>query len=361
MSRDDMYREHVFLAPHTTVGLGGRARYFSTCTSVQEIQQSLIWAEERDMPVQVLGGGSNIVFADAGFDGLVVKVDLRGVYFDEQGEWCVVRTQAGEDWDRLVQLCIDRGLGGIECLSGIPGLAGATPMQNVGAYGQEVGEVITSVKALDRTTGEVVEFAREACDFAYRQSRFKRQDRDRFILVEVSYRLQRNGRPHLRYAELKRHVEETVDLDGLESGRAALQAVRRAVLDLRRRKSMVVDVADPNSRSVGSFFLNPVVSQGQFVEIEKRWAAMGGEGEVPSFVSDEGIKVPAAWLVERAGFARGLRRGGVGVSENHALALVNWDGTARELLALAEEIRGGVADKFGVQLEREPVVVGATD
>jgi UDP-N-acetylmuramate dehydrogenase len=308
------------------------------------------------MPVQVMGGGSNLIFSDEGFSGLVMKIGLQGVRFEDRGEECVVGVQAGQDWDRLVQASVERGLGGIECLSGIPGLVGATPMQNVGAYGQEVEDVITVVRALERETLQMVEFERQACGFAYRQSRFKNEDLGRYIIVEVEYCLKKEARPQLHYAELQRYVEEKVDIEGLESG-AALQAVRQAVLELRRGKSMVVDAADPNARSAGSFFLNPVVSKQQFGAIEERWAAMGGEGAVPSFDAAEGVKVPAAWLVERAGFAKGYRRGGIGVSEKHALALVNWGGTTRELLQLAEQICRGVEEKFGVRLEREPVVV----
>ena len=311
------------------------------------------------MPVQVMGGGSNLIFADEGFAGLVMRIGLQGVDFEDGGRACVVRAQGGEDWDGLVRDCVERGLGGIECLAGIPGWVGATPMQNVGAYGQEVKEVITAVKALERETLEVVEFGPGECGFGYRQSRFKNEDAGRYIIVEVDYSLKKEGTPQLRYEELRRYVAEKGDGGGLGSGRGALQAVRQAVLALRRGKSMVVDAEDPNARSAGSFFLNPVVSQEQFGAIEERWAAMGGEGGVPAFDDGEGVKVSAAWLVERAGFAKGYRLGGVGVSEKHALALVNRGGTTRELLQLAERIRGGVEEVFGVQLEREPVAVGA--
>ena len=360
VSPPDLIREGVLLAPHTTLGVGGRARYFAECRSTAEIRECLVWARERDLQVQVLGGGSNILFADEGFGGLVLKVALEGIDFAEQGEWVVVRSAAGEDWDGLVRACIRRGLGGIECLSGIPGLVGGTPVQNVGAYGQEVKDTIVRVEAIDRETLEAVAFTNADCRFRYRQSRFKSQERDRHLITRVSYRLRPRARAQLRYPELQRHVEESVDLEQLKSGAPVLGAVRRAVLDLRRRKSMVLDCADPNARSAGSFFLNPVLSPEEFRQFEKRCTAAGRGGKIPLFETPDGLKVAAAWLVERAGFHKDYRRGGVGISSNHALALINrGGGSTRELVELAADIQRKVYEKFAVRLEREPVVVEA--
>ena len=357
----DIIREGVHLAPHTTLGVGGRARYFAECRSTAEIRNCLIWARERNLQVQVMGGGSNILFADEGFGGLVLKVGVGGVDFAPQGGRVVVNAGAGEDWDGLVQTCVRRGLGGIECLSGIPGLVGGTPVQNVGAYGQEVKDTVIRVEALERETLEPVAFTNAECRFRYRRSRFKSEERDRHIITRVSFRLHPRARARLRYPELQRHVEESVDLERLESGAPVLGAVRRAVLDLRRSKSMVLDPADPNARSAGSFFLNPVLDREEFGEFEKRCIAAGIGGEIPLFETSEGLKVAAAWLVERAGFHKGYRRGGVGISSNHALALINrGGGSSRELVELAADIRRRVYERFAVRLEREPVVVEAS-
>lgn len=331
-------RENTPLAPLTTMGLGGPARYLAECTSLAELRACLTWAAAEGLPVQVLGRGSNVLFADAGYSGVVLKVGLAGVVFS--GE--TVEVAAGEDWDSFVRHCVERGLAGVECLSGIPGSVGATPIQNVGAYGQEVKDTIAEVRALDRQTLAEIAFAPAECGFAYRQSRFKGADRDRFIVTSVTYRLDASGQPQIRYPELRRHVNDA---------QPTLAAVRDAVLALRRGKSMVIDPQDPNARSVGSFFLNPVITAAAFAALQDRYP------KVPHFPDAAGVKVPAAWLVEQAGFHKGLQRGEVGISERHALALVNRRGTTRQVLALAGEIRDAVEQTFGIRLEREPVLV----
>jgi UDP-N-acetylmuramate dehydrogenase len=239
---------------------------------------------------------------------------------------------------------VARNLTGIECLSGIPGTTGAAPMQNIGAYGQEIAETLVAVDCFDRVHGDRVTFERDACAFGYRTSRFKTTDRDRYVVLAVRLQLRPDTPPAPRYAELVARVGP---------GPADLPRVREAVLALRRGKSMVLDAADPNGRSAGSFFMNPVLSGEAFAALRARW-----EGDIPTYPAPGGVKVPAAWLVERAGFAKGYRKGGVGVSTRHALALVNLGGTTAELLALAEEIADGVWRRFGVRLEREPVVIG---
>ena len=352
-------REHVPLAPLTTLGVGGTARFLATCRTSHQIRACLSWARIRGLRIQILGGGSNTVFADAGYDGVVVRIEVAGVHLEAAGDSVVIRAGAGEDWDGLVERACGLGLAGIECLSGIPGLVGATPIQNVGAYGQEVETTVVAVRGLDRATLDPVEFTNPECRFAYRESRFKGEDRDRYVIEEVSFRLRRNGKPQVSYAELARHLEQRPDMDELGVGPPALAAVRAAVLELRRRKSMVVDPDDPDTRSAGSFFLNPVLTRGAFEALQGRWRAVGGSGAIPVFDAPGGVKVAAAWLVEQAGFARGYGRGGVGTSSHHALALVNRGGTAGELLALAGEIERRVEEVFGVRLEREPVVVEA--
>ncbi len=351
-------KQDVPLAPLTTIGLGGAARFFLRAETVDQLRDTLRLADREKLPLHILGGGSNTLFADEGFPGLVVQVGLGGIDFQEKDGYTYVTVGSGENWDALVRRCVEEGLAGLECLSGIPGSVGATPVQNVGAYGQEVAETVTRVIALERDSLELVEIPGAECNFGYRRSRFKGQDRGRYVLTAVTYRLQRGGKPCTGYAELCRHVEQNFDLAALPSGRPALEAVRQSVLALRRRKSMVVDPADPNSRSVGSFFLNPILSTVDRQQLQERWEELGGTDPIPLFDTSEGTKVSAAWLIEHAGFHRGYRRGGAAVSANHTLALVNLGTTTREILELAAEIQAGVEDRFGLRLEMEPEVVG---
>ncbi|HLB35869.1 MAG TPA: UDP-N-acetylmuramate dehydrogenase [Gemmatimonadales bacterium] len=351
-------REQVALAQYTTIRLGGSARYFADCGSEEEVRESLRFARGRGIPVQIIGGGSNVVFPDAGFPGLVLRVVLGGVTIREDRNAADVAAGAGVVWDELVEETVRRGLSGIECLSGIPGFVGGTPIQNVGAYGQEVAETITGVTCLSRDSLERVTLDAASCGFGYRTSRFKRADRDRYVVLGVTFRLRRNAVPTLRYPELANAVAEQGDLARLTPAEA-VRLVRETVLALRRRKSMVLDADDPNTKSVGSFFLNPVLSPEAFAELERRWKTGGGSVPIPTFPTPNGVKVPAAWLVEQAGFQKGHRKDGAGISSRHALALVNLGGTTAQLLALAEEIERAVQQKFGVRLEREPVVVSA--
>ena len=344
-------REHVPLAPYTTLGLGGKARYFIECATDEQVGAALSDAAERRLPVYVLGGGSNIVFLDSGFPGIVLRITIGGMELRD-GPGPEVRAGAGVDWDKLVQSVVERGWTGVECLSGIPGTVGGTPIQNVGAYGQEIAETLVSVDCLDRTTLERRTFTARDCAFGYRDSRFKRADRGRFVVLGVTLRLARDQKPRIRYPELERAVAGLGGCDTVPPGEA-VALVRQAVLSLRRSKSMVLDPADPNTRSAGSFFTNPVVSAAAFADLAKRWK------DIPSFPADSGVKVPAAWLVEHAGFPKGYRGsgGGAGISTRHALALVNLGGTSAELLTLAEEVRAGVEKQFGIRLAYEPEVV----
>jgi UDP-N-acetylmuramate dehydrogenase len=347
-------QENVPLSGYSTIGLGGMARYFAFCRSQNDLLRALEFAENRSLNVQILGGGSNTLFADAGFNGVVVKVALLDISYREDGEWCLVTAAAGEDWGPFVQGCLQRGLAGLECLSGIPGAVGATPIQNVGAYGQEVADTIVTVYALDRETRAPISFTEKECEFGYRQSRFKGKDKDRYIVTAVTFRLRRNGLPSIRYPELRKYIESSIDLHALGAGRAALEAVAEAVVALRKKKSMVIDPSDPQSKSLGSFFMNPVLSEAAFARLRQQC------GDVPSFPAEGGVKVPAAWLVEHAGFRRGYSVGGAAISANHALALVNLGTTTSELLSLARRIQEGVRKQFDVTLEMEPVVVQPT-
>jgi len=352
------FRENVSLAKYTTLGLGGSARYFVECATEGETRATLAFAAERHLPVYILGGGSNVVFHDAGFQGLVARITLGGIDYRD-GRAPEVTAGAGVDWDAVVQGTVERGWTGVECLSGIPGTVGGTPIQNVGAYGQEIAETLVSVSCLDRATLERRTFTRAECGFGYRDSRFKRGDRDRYVVLGVTLRLARDERPRIRYPELERAVAALAGFERASPGQA-VPLVRQAVLALRRAKSMVLDPADPNTCSAGSFFTNPVLSAPAYAALEARWRALeGGHGSpIPSFPASGGVKVPAAWLVERAGFPKGYRLGGAGISSRHALALVNLGGTSAELLALAEAVRAGVEARFGVRLEYEPEVVG---
>lgn len=346
--------EQVNLAGYTTLRLGGPARRFVEATTGDELIDAVRKADDAGEDVLVLGGGSNLVVADAGFPGTVVHVATRGVAVTpgEPGR-VLVRAQAGEEWEPFVARCVGEGLAGIECLSGIPGRLGATPIQNVGAYGQDVGETIASVRAYDRERGEIVTLDRDACRFGYRGSAFKGSSRH--IVLEVTFALELAdlSRP-VRYAELARTL-------GVETGeRVPLKDAREAVLTLRARKGMVLDPADPDSVSAGSFFRNPLLTPTAFARLERRLGHRGhGTGPPRLPLPDGRVKTSAAWLVERAGFGRGYGSGRVGISSKHALALVNRGGaSSRELLALARAIAAGVQTEFSVELVPEPVLVG---
>ena len=349
-------RERVPLAPLTTLGLGGPARWFLDAPNETAIRSGLAWARDAGVRVVVLGGGSNVVVPDSGIDGLVLRVSVPGLTFSASDGTVAVDAGAGVAWDDLVAEAVRRGAAGAECLSGIPGTVGGTPIQNVGAYGQEVAETIVAVRALDRASLEPRTFRGADCGFAYRWSRFKGDDRERWIITGVRYELRHSGAPTVRYPEVANAIDAAGGLAGLPPD-AALGRVRDTVLALRRSKGMVLDPSDPDTRSVGSFFMNPVLDPEGFAALERRWAAGGGIGEIPTFPASGGVKVPAAWLIERAGFAKGHGGDGARISRRHTLALVNAGGTAAGLLALADRIQSGVHARFGVKLEREPVVL----
>lgn len=339
------------LADHTTIGLGGPAKSFVRAGTETGVVAAVRAADARGEPVLILGGGSNLVVADEGFPGTVVQVATRG-FGVEAG---MVTVAAGEDWDAVVARTVARGLAGLECLSGIPGLAGATPIQNVGAYGQEVAQTITQVRAYDRDTQKIFNMPNEQCDFGYRTSRFR--GAGAFVVLSVTFSLavQALSVP-LRYAELAAVLGVGVG-DQVPAERA-----RAAVIELRRRKGMVIDPADPDTRSVGSFFVNPVLDVGTLAAVEAAARARcGPQVQVPWFDAGDGlVKVPAAWLIERAGFGKGYHGGdGARISAKHTLALVNSGSASTDgLMALAREIRDGVRDAFGVSLAPEPVLVG---
>jgi UDP-N-acetylmuramate dehydrogenase len=406
-------REPVRLSRFTTLGLGGPARRLVVAGTDEEIIAAVRTADQRGEPLLVLGGGSNLVISDDGFPGTVIQVATKGIHRTtdpgagpdaagprpaETGTPVTLTVAAGEDWDTVVASCVAADLAGLECLSGIPGLAGATPIQNVGAYGQEVADTITRVRAYDRATAEVVDLTAADCGFGYRTSAFKRSITapavtGRFVVLEVTFQLtsDRLSRP-LRYAELAgalgldparpdparpdpaRPDQARPDDRGYDEGaRAPLGDVRSAVLRLRRGKGMVLDPADPDSRSAGSFFTNPVLNTAQFAALRRVVDERCGPGvPVPQFPAGPGqVKVPAAWLIGQAGFSKGYQgaRGAGGgrpgpaahISTKHTLALVNpGDARTADVVGLAREIRDRVRDIFGVELASEPVLVGVS-
>ena len=377
-------RRDVSLSDYTSIELGGPARYFYTCEDPAELPLLLAWARGNALPVAWLGGGSNLLVPDEGYPGLVIKIGWTGIRFqeetletsapDEVGPSVFVSAMAGENWDDFVLSCVARGLTGVECLSGIPGLVGATPIQNVGAYGQEVAETIVGLRALEPASGDILEFAPEDCGFGYRRSRFKYEDRSRYVILEVDFRLQKNAPPAIRYGELARRLARDEVLEKNQPGPRQLMAVRQAVLELRAGKSMVLAKDDFNTRSCGSYFTNPVVSADDFASLLAKCLARG-LAEPPHYEDPQGIKLPAAWLVEQAGFPKGYRppvskdenengrEADAGISTNHSLAIINLAaargeaGSTAAVRELEDNIRARVLEVFGVELEREPVVL----
>jgi UDP-N-acetylmuramate dehydrogenase len=347
-------RHRVALACLTTLHLGGSARRLMEVFSADEAVAAVAGADAAGEPLLVLGGGSNLVVADAGFDGTVVKVATRGVSFKRIGDRVRLVASAGESWDDLVARCVADGLAGIECLSGIPGLAGAAPIQNVGAYGQELAETVPAVSAYDREAHAVVELGPADCRFAYRSSVFKRSAR--YVVLTVTLQLRRSaaGGP-VRYAELAGKLDVRPD------EQPSLSELGEAVLALRRGKGMVVDPGDPDSVSAGSFFVNPILLPEQVAALRRRvHERLGDHISPPAWPETDGsVKTSAAWLIEQAGFRRGYSQGRVGISSKHTLALVNRGGaTTAELLSLARELRDGVQTAFGITLQPEPTLVG---
>lgn len=341
----------MHLAPFTTLKIGGKARFFVSATTEDDVIGAFDLAKRNDLDLFVLGGGSNVLIADEGFDGLVLQVGLKGISSAQEKDRTVyVTAQAGEDWDRFVAFCVGRDLQGLECLSGIPGFIGGTPVQNVGAYGQEVSETIVSVNVFDRKDGEVRMLTNADCKFEYRTSIFNTTEKERFIVLSVTYALNLGGRPKIVYKDLIEHFGDR---------RPSLPGTRDAVLNIRRAKSMVIDVGDPNSRSAGSFFKNPVVKAEEFARVEAV-AERSGLGKVPSFPAGDGlIKIPAAWLIEKCGYSKGFEYGPAGLSTKHTLALINRGGArATDIIALKDLIQAKVNNEFSIDLQTEPIFVG---
>ncbi len=330
-----VFSERIPLAPQTTLGIGGPARFFCAPTTVSEVQGALLQARSQHLPVFILGGGSNLVIADSGWPGLVLHPRLT----TQSG----LTAGAGIDWNTFVDRCVAQNLAGIECLAGIPGTIGATPIQNVGAYGQEVSETIVSVLALNRQSLEVRTFSRDECRFGYRQSRFNTDELGCWLILEVTFSLKENAPPLLTYRDLTQHF----GVQGRTS--PSLTEVAAGVRQIRAKKGMVVDAADPDSRSAGSFFKNPILD------------ATKAPADAPCFPQPDGsVKVPAAWLIEHSGLSRGQTlAGGVGLSSKHILALVNQGtGTATDVVEAAKRVQEHVHQHWDITLHPEPIFVG---
>lgn len=338
------------LAPRTTLGVGGSAAYYLETDREDEVVEILSRAREHKLPILVLGGGSNLVVADSGWHGLVLRYTNSQLVIRNDND-ATVEAAAGLNWDDFVATMIDKGLGGVECLSGVPGLVGAAPVQNIGCYGQETAETIETVEAIDVRDGKIHKFSKPECGFGYRQSRFKAGG---YLITKVIFNLRHTTNGTVCYDEIARALNER------NINKPTLGDARRTVLNIRRRKSMVIDPADPNSRSVGSFFINPIVTSNIADEVGRAASRLSLLRAVPRWPTNDGlIKLSAAWLIESSGFQRGYVLGRTGISANHILAIVNRGGaTAAEVLALAGQIRRRVRDTFGIALEPEPGFVG---
>lgn len=348
-------QENVPLAPLTTLKVGGAARFFVEAKTEKEIIEAVSWADSRGLPLQILGGGSNLLISDTGFKGLVLKTSTKGIEEYSERGYVDLTVQAGENWDEFVAYCVKENHHGFECLSGIPGTVGASPVQNIGAYGQEVSQTISEIKCYDRKEKKIAflrngKGGKNECGFAYRQSIFNTTEKNRYVILAVSFYFFHQGTPHIAYRDLQNYFGDRTP---------TLQETRDAVLQIRRAKSMVIDENDPNSRSAGSFFKNPVVSNEKFLELVQKAKTEGIE-TVPSFAFDENsVKVPAAWLIEKSGFFKGYKLGNAGISSNHALALINLGGAkAQDIIRLKEEIEAKVKNAFGIEIRPEPEFVG---
>lgn len=339
-----LLQEQVSLGPLTTFGIGGPARWLADADSEDALIEAVTFARERGLPLFVLGGGSNVLASDEGFPGLVLRIALRGIQQDANR----FRVAAGEEWDGFVSHAVALGFGGVECLAGIPGTVGGTPVQNVGAYGQEVSDTIVAVRVLDLKSLAFSELPASACGFSYRRSIFNSSQQQRFIVTQVEYRLRTGAFPVISYPDLRKRFEGRPQPPSLEEAAAAVREIRHG-------KGMLIVPGEADCRSAGSFFKNPVVAESRYEEV----SAVAGY-PAPHFAAARGfVKIPAAWLLEESGFHKGFAMGNAGISSRHTLALINRGGaTAKDILALRDRIVAGVEAKFGIRLEPEPVWLG---
>ncbi|WP_317891018.1 UDP-N-acetylmuramate dehydrogenase [Edaphobacter bradus] len=343
-------QQSIPLAPYTTFRIGGPARYFAEITSEPALLEAIAFAREHNLPIFVLGGGSNLLVSDSGFDGLVLHVALQSpIAPSRSGSHINCTVAAGVEWNAFVLAICEQGISGIECLAGIPGSVGGTPVQNVGAYGQEVAETILSVRALDLTTNTFVDLPNAQCGFAYRLSIFNSSHRNRYIVTAVTFRFDAAAKPRLTYADLTRHFG---------NAQPTPIEVYHAVREIRHRKGMLLVEGESDCRGAGSFFKNPVVPQSTLTCIATTLNI--APEKIPHWPTSDGhIKLPAAWLLEHAGFPKGFTLGNAGISSRHTLALINrGNATAADIATLRDTIRTQVSQRFGITLEQEPVQVG---
>lgn len=338
----------------TTFQVGGPARYFIDAGTEADVREAVHLAAERRWPLFVLGGGSNLVVADKGWPGLVLKISCRGVKQEPASQSTLFHVGAGESWDDVVATTVKENCAGVECLSGIPGTVGGTPVQNVGAYGQEVAQTITGVRVLEIATGKARDLSNAECGFTYRTSVFNTSQRGKYIVLDVTYQLARNGHPYVKYADLRNFFAKS------QTGAPTLQQVRDAVRSIRHSKAMLIVPGDADCRSAGSFFKNPLVSTGEAARVEALTQQRVPDKKFPIYPGEGGqVKLSAAWLVEQSGFHKGYARGPAGISSKHTLAIVNRGGArAQDIIALKDEIQQKVFDVWGVRLHPEPVFVG---
>ena len=344
-------RENYPLSGLTTFGVGGPARYFALAESEDDIVQSLEFAKERGIPFLALGGGSNVLISDKGFPGIVILNRIKGFSSSVEDGSVIVRSGAGEDWQDFADRCVGSGWQGVECLAGIPGTVGASPVQNIGAYGQDISQVVSGVRAVDAATGKAVLFSNEECGFGYRRSIFNSDSAGRYIITSVTFKLNQGGMAPVHYSELEKYL----------SGATAVTPaqVRDAVIAIRDSKGLLVREGHESLKSGGSFFKNPVVSPDKFKEVEERIEKAGGCVNWAWPVDSGDMKLSAACLIQCAGFVRGYRKGNAGISPKHCLIVVNYGcATAGEILDFACEVRLKVREDFGIILRPEIRLIG---
>ncbi|MCW7505804.1 UDP-N-acetylmuramate dehydrogenase [Leptospira paudalimensis] len=357
-----LVQNDIPLAPYTTFRLGGEAKYFISIKTKQDVKDALLYCRNQKLPYMILGGGSNTIIRDSGFDGVVLQIQIPGIRCLEANESSVIyEVGAGVIWDQFVEYVVKQGLTGNECLSGIPGSVGASPIQNIGAYGQEVKDTIISIQCLDEAGNEIT-ISNEDCNFTYRNSEFKSGMFRNWIVCSVTFQLSKQKEPCILYPEVKKQWEillsESKEHKLDENLRTTqLESLRNLIIGLRKKKSMVLDENDPNTRSAGSFFTNPILADSEIQKFLIK-ASKLGYTDPPMYHESNGTKkLSAAWLIEHSGIKKGdIFPGGVGISTNHCLGLININGTANALLSMAESIQKRVFETFSIHLEREPVV-----
>ncbi len=349
-------KSDVPISTLTTFEIGGPVSWLAEPSNLEELKQSILFAQENDLSIFPIGCGSNILASDFGFKGLLIKPQMQELTVNIKNDTAIVTAQAGIIWDDLVAQTVRQNLAGLECLSGIPGQVGAAPVQNIGAYGQEAGHNIETVQVIDLSTLEMHNISASDCAFAYRTSNFKTAWKGRYLITAVTFKLQVDGQATMRYQDLERFFADNLTADS--NWRPDLTQVRQAVLKVRASKSMLYDKADPNHRCAGSFYLNPVISQIQAQQLKEQWPNM----PVYSTEDSNMRKVSAAWLVDNAGFHKGFRFGKAGISGAHTLALINpGQASAADILAFSDQVKAKVKEIFNIQLKPEPIMLGFSD